>query len=142
NKPYRGWKLTYFEGGMHVPFAAKWPAKIPAGSAYAQPIHSLAILPPAAAAGGADLPPDRPIDGVNLLPYLAHEKDGAPHDVLFWRDGSYQSVLANGWKLQGAGGPKPGWLFPGENDPAGQSNLGDQEAAKAAGVQGAARAAQ
>ena len=28
NKPYRGWKLTHFEGGMHIPFFAKWPAKI------------------------------------------------------------------------------------------------------------------
>ena len=32
NKPYRGWKLTHFEGGMHIPFMAKWPNKIEAGS--------------------------------------------------------------------------------------------------------------
>ena len=32
NQPYRGWKLTLFEGGIHVPFFAKWPARIPAGT--------------------------------------------------------------------------------------------------------------
>ena len=31
NKPYRGWKLTHFEGGLHVPFMAKWPNKIKPG---------------------------------------------------------------------------------------------------------------
>ena len=27
NKPFRGWKATFFEGGIHVPFFMKWPAK-------------------------------------------------------------------------------------------------------------------
>jgi arylsulfatase A-like enzyme len=132
NKPYRGWKLTYFEGGMHVPFAAKWPARIPAGTQYQQPIHSIDILPTAAAAAGAELPADRPIDGVNLLPYLANEKQGAPHDVLFWRDGSYQSVIASGWKLQTAELPKKDWLHHLEVDPTEQVNLADTEPAKVA----------
>ena len=28
-KPYRGWKCTLFEGGIHVPFFLQWPAMIP-----------------------------------------------------------------------------------------------------------------
>ena len=32
NKPFRGWKISLFEGGIHVPFFAKWPARIPAGT--------------------------------------------------------------------------------------------------------------
>src|SRR5690606_20615029 len=31
NLPYRGWKTTYFEGGLNVPFLMRWPAKLPAG---------------------------------------------------------------------------------------------------------------
>ena len=27
NQPYRGWKMTFFEGGIHTPFFAKWPAR-------------------------------------------------------------------------------------------------------------------
>ncbi len=132
NKPFRGWKLTYFEGGMHVPFAAKWPARIPAGTQYAQPIHSVDILPTAIAAAGATMPTDRPIDGVNLLPYLTHEKEGAPHDVLFWRDGSYQSLIASGWKLQTAERPKKDWLYHLDVDQTEQVNLAEKEPAKVA----------
>ncbi len=33
NEPYRGWKLTHFEGGLHVPFAARWPALLAANNA-------------------------------------------------------------------------------------------------------------
>ena len=33
NRPYRGWKATFFEGGIHVPFFARWPAAIPRGTA-------------------------------------------------------------------------------------------------------------
>ena len=29
NKPFRGWKATFFEGGIRVPFFMKWPAKLP-----------------------------------------------------------------------------------------------------------------
>ena len=28
NRPFRGWKLTLFEGGVRVPFVARWPARI------------------------------------------------------------------------------------------------------------------
>ncbi|OHC31678.1 MAG: sulfatase, partial [Pseudomonadales bacterium RIFCSPLOWO2_12_59_9] len=38
NKPFRGWKLTQFEGGLRVPFVAQWPGHIPAGSRYQQPV--------------------------------------------------------------------------------------------------------
>ena len=30
NKPFRGWKLTHFEGGYRVPYAAKWLSAPPA----------------------------------------------------------------------------------------------------------------
>ena len=34
NKPYRGWKMTFFEGGVHTPFFAQWPARLAAGQRY------------------------------------------------------------------------------------------------------------
>lgn len=132
NQPYRGWKLTFFEGGMHVAFAAQWPAKIPAGTVYAEAISSVDIVPTVAAAAGAPLPADRPIDGVNLLPYLTGEKAGAPHDALFWRDGTYRVVIAGGWKLQVAERPKKTWLYHLDEDPTERNELSASEPAKLA----------
>ena len=50
NKPYRGWKLTFFEGGIKVPYVAQWPARIPPGTRFAAPISHIDMLPTAAAA--------------------------------------------------------------------------------------------
>ncbi|MGB2218575.1 MAG: sulfatase-like hydrolase/transferase, partial [Porticoccaceae bacterium] len=50
NKPYRGWKLNHFEGGTHVPFMAKWPAQINAGSQLDAAIHHNDIFTTIAAA--------------------------------------------------------------------------------------------
>lgn len=130
NQPYRGWKLTYFEGGFHVPYVAKWPAHIPAGTVYTNPVHSMDILPTVAAAAGAALPSDRLIDGVDLLPFLTQADAGAPHDVLFWRDGSYQAVIAHGWKLQVAQRPEKVWLYHLAEDPTERVELSRQEPAK------------
>jgi arylsulfatase A-like enzyme len=61
NKPYRGWKATFFEGGIHAPFFMRWPARIPAGSTYAAPVAHIDIFATAAAAANAPLPTDRVI---------------------------------------------------------------------------------
>ncbi len=87
NDPLRAGKSSVYEGGIRVAFAAQWRGWIPAGSVFVHPISSLDILPTAAAVGGAPLPADRPIDGVNLLPYLTGERSGPPHERLFWRMG-------------------------------------------------------
>lgn len=132
NQPFRGWKLTFFEGGMHVAFAAKWPARIPAGTVYGEAISSVDLLPTVVAAAGGTLPDDRPIDGVDLLPYLTGAKTGAPHDALFWRDGSYQVVISKGWKLQVAARPSKTWLYHLDADPTERNELSAAEPAKLA----------
>lgn len=132
NKPFRGWKITFFEGGIHVPFMMKWPARIAAGQIFDQPIHHFDIFSTAAAAAGAQLPTDRPIDGVDLLPYLNGSQTDAPHDRLFWRQGHYQVVIADGWKLQKTERPDKTWLFHLAEDPTEQNNLAEQNPAKVA----------
>ncbi|NCF75577.1 MAG: sulfatase-like hydrolase/transferase, partial [Proteobacteria bacterium] len=59
NKPFRGWKLNHFEGGTHVPFMAKWPVKIPAGSELGAPVHHVDLFHTIAAAAQAPVPTDR-----------------------------------------------------------------------------------
>ena len=100
NKPFRGWKLTFFEGGVHMPFFVKWPKALPRGVENAAPVAGIDIFATAAAAAGAALPSDRVIDGVDLVPFATGAKSGRPHDALFWRSGHYRVVRAGDWKLQ------------------------------------------
>jgi arylsulfatase A-like enzyme len=130
NKPYRGWKLNHFEGGTHVPYMMKWPAKIEAGTVFEDPIHHIDLFSTFANAAGAQIPTDRQMDGVDLLPYITGEKQTAPHDTLFWRQGTLQTVLHKGWKLMRSDDAKNGpnaaqlkWLFNLETDPTEQNNL-------------------
>jgi uncharacterized sulfatase len=127
NQPYRGWKLTLFEGGVRVPYVAKWPGHIPAGLRYAAPVSNIDILPTVMAAAGGRVPTDRTIDGVNLLPYLAANPavPQAPRP-LFWRDGPYRSVQDQGWKLIVSERPRKDWLFNLAADPTEKRNLADQ----------------
>jgi len=134
NAPYRGWKLTMFEGGTHVPFFMKWPKQITPGSSYAKPISHMDIYATAAGIAGAALPSDRVMDGVNLVPYISGENPGDPHDKLFWRQGHYQAIQAGGWKLQVALRPDKVWLFNLDEDPTEQANLADKRPDKVAAL--------
>ncbi|MGI9439363.1 MAG: sulfatase-like hydrolase/transferase [Parvibaculales bacterium] len=122
NKPYRGWKLSFFEGGTHVPFAMRWPRNLQAGGSFAHPISHLDIMPTALAAAGLK-PQAKLIDGVNLLPYLMGAKRGTPHDTLIWRSGHYQAIIAGGWKMQTSNHPKKTRLFNLAEDPFEQNEL-------------------
>ena len=124
NKPYRGWKLTHFEGGTHVPFMAKWPARIVAGSEFDDPIHHIDLFHTLAAAAGAEIPSDRKLDGVDLIPFVREEVSAAPHETLFWREGYQQTVLHRGWKLIRTDRPDhKRWLFHLAVDPNEAENL-------------------
>lgn len=120
NGPLRGGKRWFFEGGIRVPFLLSWPAGVEPGQVYEPAVSSLDLLPTFAAAGGAPLP-EKPLDGVDLLPYLRGEVDGVPHETLFWRAGPNRAVRRGDWKLwqvnraseeQVASLPLLGALFP------------------------------
>lgn len=100
NGVLRGGKGSFFEGGIRVPFAMQWPAKIKAGSEYHQPVSSLDIFA-TIAAQVKGTKPKHPLDGKDLLPYLSGTATGVPHDFLFWRQydqQKYAVVGANGYK--------------------------------------------
>jgi arylsulfatase A-like enzyme len=131
NKPYRGWKLTHFEGGIHVPFMAKWPGKIAPDTRMNAPIHHFDLFSTIALAAGAEefIPDDRKIDGVDLMPFIRDQIQGVPHKTLFWRQGSLQSVLHEGWKLINTHladkNKQKQWLFDLSLDPTEKTNLID-----------------
>ena len=137
NHPFRGWKITLFEGGIHVPFFAKWPARIPPGAEVDAPVHHFDLFATAAAAAGAPLPDDRTIDGVDLVPFATGEASGVPHEALFWRSGASRSALVGGWKLNVSDPPGRRWLFDLRSDPTERRDLSEARPDKLAELEAA-----
>ena len=109
NRSLRGMKGTLYEGGVRVPFLVSWPAKLPAGTTFDQPVSSLDVFASALAAAGIAMPTDKKYDGVNLVPHLAGEAKTPPHERLFWRMPRKQSyaVREGNWKLIRTGETPP-----------------------------------
>ncbi len=134
NAPFRGWKMTLFEGGIHVPYFVKWPGRIAPGTEVEAPVHHFDLYATAAAAAGAPLPSDRKVDGVDLLPWAAGEAEGVPHRALFWRSGASRSALVDGWKLNVSDPPGRSWLYDLSADPTEQRDLSGERPDKLAEV--------
>jgi arylsulfatase A-like enzyme len=134
NRPYRGWKATFYEGGTHVPYLMRWPARLPAGSRFASPVSHFDIFATAAAAAGAPPPADRQVDGVDLAPFVAGEATGVPHRTLFWRSGGYRVVLHDGWKLHSLGQQREDRLYNLASDPQERIDLAAQQPARVAAL--------
>lgn len=136
NAPYRGWKITLFEGGIRVPMFIKWPAQIAAGTQIDTPVAHIDVMPTLARAGGAPLPTDRIIDGENILPAAIHgDAIRRANDALFWQSGSYHVVRAGDWKLQVDGRQDKVWLYDLANDPTEENNLAESRRDKVAELQ-------
>jgi len=99
NGIYKGFKRDLYEGGVHVPMIASWPAKIKAGS---QTDHISAfwdIMPTFAEILGKNL--DSTIDGISFLPTLMGQVDQKKHDYLYWEfheKGGRIAIRKGKWK--------------------------------------------
>ena len=130
NAPYRGWKMTFFEGGIRTPLFMHWPTRIAPGETVTLPVAHIDLMPTFADAAGAALPTDRVIDGIDLLPAATGEgRVIRPGDALYWQSGYYQAVRRGDWKLQVDARQGKKWLFALAEDPTEQNNLVDQEPA-------------
>jgi arylsulfatase A-like enzyme len=115
NGPLRGHKFDVWEGGIRSPMMLKWPDRIPAGKRYDGLVSSMDLAATFLAAANVPAPTDRPLDGVNLLPFLSGTQNGEPHDWLAWAADQGRGVdtaLRRGdWKIvqleTGKQGPDP-----------------------------------
>ncbi len=145
--PLREGKGTSFDGGVRVPFLARWPGRIPAGLTCKEPAMTIDVLPTIAKIAGADLP-KLPIDGKDIGPLLRGEAGAkSPHEALYFYWGqSLEAVRAGPWKLHfphgyrsltgkpGSGGQPGGYsqakiglsLFNLEKDVGETTNVADQ----------------
>lgn len=105
--PYRGtagpWTGTYhtaMEGSLRVPFIARWPGRIAAGRTSNEIVHVTDLYTTLAGVAGATLPQDRPIDGVDQLPFLLGEQQKSAREGFpFYIKNELRAVKWRDWKL-------------------------------------------
>lgn len=137
NTPLRGRKSEPFEGGFRVPMAARWPGVIPAGTKFTEPVSALDIMATIAAANGIPEDPARPLDGVDLLPFLRGEKTCAPHERIYLRmfDRGAFALRDGDYKLIQPKRGEPQVLFNVEEDIGEQRDLAAASAERVATMQ-------
>lgn len=99
NGPLRGIKRDLYEGGIRVPFLARWPGRIAAGRMSDHVSGFLDFLPTCMDLAGGKTPEG--IDGISLAPTLLGKGRQRPHDYLYWEffeQGGRQAIRRGDWK--------------------------------------------
>jgi arylsulfatase A len=95
----RGRKGETFEGGVRIPFVARYPGLIPAGQVSKAFATSMDLLPTVGKLAGAALPAN-PLDGVDIRGLLTGEQPSVDRDAfLYFNDVYLQAVRRGNWKL-------------------------------------------
>ena len=105
--PYRGpagpWRGTYhtaMEGSLRVPFIARWPGRIEPGRVSNEIVHVTDVFATLAKVAGAEIPADRPIDGVDQLPFLRGEQTKSAREGFpFFIKNELRALKWRDWKL-------------------------------------------
>ncbi|HEV3221464.1 MAG TPA: arylsulfatase [Puia sp.] len=113
--PFKGGKLTTWEGGMRVPCVIRWPGHIKAGTVFKDMFASLDWLPTfveiAGGAKGNDLKAQiekgaypgivkTTLDGINQIDYLTAKSDKSTREVFFYYSNSTPSAVRyKNWKM-------------------------------------------
>lgn len=94
--PLRGSKGTNYEGGVRVPFLARFPGQIPAGLVSSGIASNIDILPTLAKLAGGSPPSDRTIDGVDIWDLLTEPEAKSPRKTFFYYVGGMKYLAADG----------------------------------------------
>jgi len=99
NKPLAGAKGGTLEGGMRVPFIARWPHRIKAGTRSSELATTMDVLPTFCSLTGASLP-EKTLDGFDISPLL-FVQEGAKSQyeaLLYYRRRQLQAIRMGDWK--------------------------------------------
>jgi arylsulfatase A-like enzyme len=100
NGPLKGMKRDLYEGGIRVPFIARWPGRVPAGTTTDHISGFQDIFPTVCDLAGIDKRPKT--DGLSMAPLLTGNNTRQQrHPHLFWEfyeRGGKQAVLKGDWK--------------------------------------------
>jgi arylsulfatase A-like enzyme len=101
NAPLRGYKSSYYEGGIRTPFIVSYPQLFSGGRSIDTPVIALDILPTVLDALHVTPPKESAFDGKSLLPLLRNETT-KHHETLYWSNGGKDgewAVRDGDWKL-------------------------------------------
>ena len=109
NDPWRDGKQSHYDGGLRVPFMARWPGRIAAGSRTDYRGQVFDLFPTFLELAGATTPEPQELDSVSLVPVLRGGtiETGQSRELYFVRrEGgrayggkSYQALIRGEWKL-------------------------------------------
>ena len=126
---FRGMKGRPYEGGIRVPFLARWPGHIPAGQKTGQPIALYDVLPTCAELAG--VPVSAPVDGISFVPtLLGRPQDQKQHEYFYWElaaSHGFQGIRQGNWKAEILNVSQPGTpkveLYNLKDDPAEKNDV-------------------
>lgn len=124
--PFSGLKRSLTEGGIRVPFIARWPGQIKAGTVTGYVGYFGDMMATWSELAGAK--PPAGIDSISIVPTLLSRGAQPKHDFLYWEfyeQGVSQAVLLDGrWKALRLKTPTaPIQLFDLTNDIAEKTNV-------------------
>jgi arylsulfatase A-like enzyme len=98
--PWRGTYFTAMEASLRAPFIIRWPGKVPAGRVSNEIVHIVDMYPTLAHVGGAKVPDDRPIDGVDQLDFFLGKQENSNREgfAAYVADRLY-AVKWRNWKM-------------------------------------------
>ena len=98
--PWRGSLFTGFEGSLRVPFAARWPGKIPVGTTSNEIVHEMDLFPTFARIAGGKVPDDRVIDGVDQTDFLLGKQEKSNREgLIVYMGNDVWGVKWRNWKV-------------------------------------------
>lgn len=96
---YRDRKGSSWEGGLRVPFIARWPGVIPAGGYSTEPAMNIDIFPTLLDFADIELPRNRATDGLSIRNMLTNNAS-SPHEALYlFNNDRIAGVRKDQWKL-------------------------------------------
>ena len=96
-KPLRGLKGSVYEGGIRVPYIARWPGRIKAAGTSNHISAFWDFLPTCCELTGKGPPQD--IDGISMLPaLLGRDQEQKKHEYMYWELRGQQAIRMGKWK--------------------------------------------
>ncbi|MFC7335640.1 sulfatase-like hydrolase/transferase [Haloferula chungangensis] len=140
--PYKGMKRDLYDGGIHVPMIAHWPANITKGRVDATPWVFADVLPTFAELAGVDLRqvPRVETNGSSIAGLLKDGPEALPERTLYWEFGkftgdpnsgivgdTFQAARRGKWKAVRYGKERKIELYDIESDPGESQELSAKE---------------